>query len=152
MNTQILEKVEQKYINKSSDEFQVGDTVKVHNIIREGEKNRTQIFKGVVIAKKGSGVREMFTVRKISDGVGVEKIFPLQSPNVDKIEVVKTGKVKRSKLYYLRERVGKKALKVKAGRDLASKDTVKASEKSEKVIEEKASASKDSKSEKTSSK
>lgn len=90
----------------------VGDTVKVHVKIREGERERIQIFEGTVIAKKGSGVSETFTVRRISYGVGVERVFPLHSPNVAKVELVRSGKVRRSKLYYLRDRVGK-AAKVK---------------------------------------
>lgn len=90
----------------------VGDTVKVHVNIREGDKERIQIFEGTVIAKKGSGVAETFTVRRVSYGVGVEKVFPIHSPNVVKVETVRRGKVRRSKLYYLRDRVGK-ASKVK---------------------------------------
>lgn len=90
----------------------VGDTVKVHVNIREGDKERIQVFEGTVIAKKGSGVAETFTVRRVSYGVGVEKVFPIHSPNVVKVETVRRGKVRRSKLYYLRDRVGK-ASKVK---------------------------------------
>lgn len=90
----------------------VGDTVKVHVKIREGERERIQIFEGTVIAKKGSGVSETFTVRRVSYGVGVERVFPVHSPNVAKVELVRSGKVRRSKLYYLRDRVGK-AAKVK---------------------------------------
>lgn len=118
MNVNLLNKVESGYMRNDANSFAVGDTVKVYNIIREGEKSRVQIFRGVVIAKKGSGTRASFTVRKISDGIGVEKIFPTHSPNVQKIEVVRTGKVRRAKLYFLRDRVGKAALKVKSGRDL----------------------------------
>lgn len=91
---------------------EIGDTVKVHVKIREGEKERIQIFEGTVIARRGSGVSETFTVRRISYGVGVEKVFPIHSPNVDKVELVRHGKIRRSKLYYLRDRVGK-AAKVK---------------------------------------
>ena len=91
---------------------EVGDTVKVHVKIREGDKERIQVFEGTVIARKGSGVSETFTVRRVSYGVGVERVFPVHSPNVDKIELIRTGKVRRSKLYYLRDRVGK-AAKVK---------------------------------------
>ena len=90
----------------------VGDVVKVHVKIREGERERIQIFEGTIIARKGSGVSETFTVRRVSYGVGVEKVFPVHSPNVAKVEVVREGKVRRSKLYYLRDRVGK-AAKVK---------------------------------------
>ena len=90
----------------------VGDTVKVHVRIKEGERERIQIFEGTVIARKGSGVSETFTVRRLSYGVGVERVFPLHSPNVAKVELVRHGRVRRSKLYYLRDRVGK-ASKVK---------------------------------------
>ncbi len=90
----------------------VGDTVKVHVKIREGEKERIQVFEGTVIARKGSGISETFTVRRVSYGVGVERVFPVHSPNVAKVETVRNGKVRRAKLYYLRSRVGK-AAKVK---------------------------------------
>ena len=90
----------------------VGDVVKVHVKIREGERERIQLFEGTIIARKGSGVSETFTVRRVSYGVGVEKVFPVNSPNVAKVELVRSGKVRRSKLYYLRDRVGK-AAKVK---------------------------------------
>ena len=93
-------------------QFNVGDTVRVHNKIVEGNRERIQIFEGTVIAKKNGGISETFTVRRISYGVGVEKTFPLHSPRVDKVEVIRTGKVRRAKLYYLRDRVGK-AAKVK---------------------------------------
>lgn len=89
--------------------FKIGDTVKVHVKIREGERERIQVFEGTVIAKKGSGVSSTFTVRRVSYGVGVERVFPVHSPNVAKVEVVRSGKVRRSKLYYLRDRVGKAA-------------------------------------------
>ena len=92
--------------------FNVGDTVKVHNLIKEGTRERIQIFEGTVIAKHGGGISETFTVRRVSFGVGVEKTFPLHSPRIDHIEVLKKGKVRRAKLYYLRDRVGK-AAKVK---------------------------------------
>mgnify|MGYP000089145976 CR=1 FL=1 len=90
----------------------IGDVVKVHVKIREGERERIQIFEGTIIARKGSGVSETFTVRRVSYGVGVEKVFPVNSPNVAKVELVRSGRVRRSKLYYLRDRVGK-AAKVK---------------------------------------
>ena len=89
--------------------FNVGDTVKVDVNIREGERERIQSFEGTVTAKKGSGVAETFTVRRVSYGVGVERVFPLHSPNVVSVKIVRTGKVRRSKLYYLRDRVGKAA-------------------------------------------
>ena len=91
---------------------EVGDTVKVHVKIREGDKERIQVFEGTVIARKGSGVSETFTVRRVSYGVGVERVFPIHSPNVAKVETVRHGRVRRSKLCYLRDRVGK-AAKVK---------------------------------------
>jgi large subunit ribosomal protein L19 len=90
-------------------DFRVGDTVRVHNKIREGNRERIQIFEGVVLKKQGGSNRQTFTVRKISSGIGVEKTWPLHSPNVEKIEIVRQGKVRRAKLNYLRERVGKKA-------------------------------------------
>ena len=89
--------------------FNIGDTVKVHNRIKEGSRERIQIFEGTVIAKKHGGIQETFTVRRVSYGVGVEKTFPVHSPNVEKVEVVRKGKVRRAKLYYLRERFGKAA-------------------------------------------
>lgn len=113
MNSSLLKKIEDSYQKNDVNSFGVGDTVSVSNVIREGEKSRIQLFKGIVIAKKGSGTRATFTVRKISEGVGVEKIFPLQSPNVSKIEVIRSGSVRRAKLYFLRDRVGKAALRVK---------------------------------------
>lgn len=93
-------------------QFEIGDTLKVYVKIREGEKERIQMFEGTVIARKGSGISETFTVRRVSYGVGVERVFPVNSPAVDHIELVRHGKVRRSKLYYLRDRVGK-AAKVK---------------------------------------
>ena len=93
-------------------EFEIGDTVVVHNKIKEGTRERIQLFDGVVIAKKNGGISETFTVRKISYGIGVEKTFPIHSPNVVKVDVTRRGKVRRAKLYYLRNRLGK-AAKVK---------------------------------------
>lgn len=107
-----LKIIAQGQLKEDAPSVHVGDTVKVHVKIREGERERIQIFEGTVIAKKGSGVSETFTVRRISYGVGVERVFPLHSPNVAKVELVRSGKVRRSKLYYLRDRVGK-AAKVK---------------------------------------
>lgn len=109
-----IQAFEQKYQRKVPT-FEVGDVVAVHTIIREGDKKRIQIFKGLVIAKKGKGTSKTFTVRKISYGIGVEKIFPVHSTNIEKIEILKKGNVRRAKLYYLRDRVGKAALKVRAG-------------------------------------
>ncbi len=108
----------EKEVKRQIDDFQVGDTVDVHVRILEGSKERTQVFSGVVISRRGGGVREAFTVRRIVQGEGVERIFPLQSPNVAKVEVKRTGKVRRAKLYYMRKLVGKatrlKERKVKA--------------------------------------
>ena len=87
----------------------IGDTVKVHNKIKEGTRERIQIFEGTIIAKHGGGISETFTVRRVSFGVGVEKTFPVHSPNVDKVEIVRVGKIRRAKLFYLRDRVGKSA-------------------------------------------
>lgn len=97
-------------------DFAPGDTVKVHVRVVEGNRERIQVFQGAVIARKGSGIRETFTVRKVSFGVGVERTFPLHSPGIGKIEVLTRGDVRRAKLYYLRERVGKKA-KIREKRD-----------------------------------
>lgn len=96
-------------LKKDVPEFDVGDTVKVYQKIVEGTRVRTQIFEGTVIAKRNGGIAETFTVRRVSYGVGTEKTFPLHSPNVQAVEVVRSGKVRRAKLYYLRERVGKSA-------------------------------------------
>ena len=92
--------------------FSIGDTVRVHVNIREGERERIQMFEGTVIARRGSGISETFTVRRVSYGVGVERVFPIHSPNVQGVDIIRRGRVRRSKLYYLRDRVGK-AAKVK---------------------------------------
>lgn len=105
----LMNVVEDEQLNKNLDPFRVGDTVKVHVIIREGNKERIQIFRGEVIAKRGKGVGATFIVRKISFGVGVERVFPLHSLMIKKIEVVRRGKVRRAKLYYLRNLRGKAA-------------------------------------------
>ena len=99
-------------LKENPPKFNIGDTVKVHVWIREGERERIQVFEGTVIARSGSGIAETFTVRRLSYGVGVERIFPIHSPNVEKVEVSRMGRVRRAKLYYLRDRVGK-AAKVK---------------------------------------
>ena len=104
-----IKNLEASQMKESVDEFNVGDTVKVHNRIKEGNKERIQIFEGTVVKRQGGSNRETFTVRKTSNGIGVEKTWPLHSPNVEKIEVVRKGKVRRAKLNYLRDRVGKKA-------------------------------------------
>ena len=107
MSQEILNHVEQSSLKEKPPEFEIGDMVDVHSKILEGEKERIQIFSGVVIARNGSGTREMFTVRRIVAGQGVERKFPLHSPRVAKIEVKRSGQVRRAKLYYLRERSGK---------------------------------------------
>ena len=108
---EIIKNIENEALKEVA-EFNVGDTVKVYGKIKEGNRERIQVFEGTIIARKGSGVSETFTVRRISYGVGIERVFPVNSPNVAKVELVRTGKVRRSKLYYLRDRVGK-AAKVK---------------------------------------
>jgi large subunit ribosomal protein L19 len=100
---------EQSVEKKQVPAFKAGDTVSVHYKIREGNKERVQVYQGVVIQRNGAGVSETFTVRKVSNGVGVERIFPINSPNIDKIEVNSHGKVRRAKLFYLRELTGKAA-------------------------------------------
>ena len=108
----VLDSVVQDYLKTDIPAFNVGDTVKVHVKVVEGKRERIQIFEGIVLKRQNGGARATFTVRKISYGVGVERTFPLNSPRIDKIEVVRLGKVRRAKLYYLRDRVGK-ATKVK---------------------------------------
>ena len=108
----IIKTIEARQIKKDAENFSVGDTVKVYFRIVEGTTERIQVFEGIVIAKNTVGIRRTFVVRKISYGVGVERIFPLHSPRIDRIEVVRKGKVRRAKLYYLRSKVGK-AAKVK---------------------------------------
>ncbi len=107
-----LKLISDSSLKKDVPAVNVGDTVKVHVKIKEGEKYRIQIFEGTVIAKKHGGINETFTVRRVAHGCGIERVFPVHSPVVDKVEVVRSGKVRRSKLYYLRDRVGK-AAKVK---------------------------------------
>jgi large subunit ribosomal protein L19 len=105
----LVDMVEDKQLRKDLDPFNVGDTVKIHVIIREGDKERTQIFQGVVIGKRGAGMKASFTVRKVSFGIGVERVFPVHSKMIRKIEVVRKANVRRAKLYYLRDLKGKKA-------------------------------------------
>ena len=109
MNSDYIKNLEASQMKTEVADFAVGDTVKVHNKIKEGNRERIQIFEGTVIKRQGGSNRETFTVRKISNGCGVEKTWPLHSPNVEKVEVVRAGKVRRAKLFYLRDRVGKKA-------------------------------------------
>ena len=107
--SEIIKSIEAEQLKAEVPEFRVGDTVKVYGKIKEGNRERIQVFEGVVIKRQGGSNRETFTVRKISNGCGVEKTWPLHSPNVEKVEVVRAGKVRRAKLFYLRDRVGKKA-------------------------------------------
>ena len=124
---EIIKEIEQEQLKEKVDSFRVGDTVRVHGKIKEGNRERIQVFEGTVLKIQGGGNRKTFTVRKVSNGVGVEKTWPIHSPNVEKVEVVRAGKVRRAKLFYLRSRVGKKA-KVKElvnqwqfiGRDLGT--------------------------------
>ncbi len=106
---EIIREIEKEQLKETVDDFNVGDTVKVYGKIKEGNRERIQIFEGTVLKIQGGSNRATFTVRKVSNGVGVEKTWPLHSPNVEKIEVVRRGKVRRAKLNYLRERVGKRA-------------------------------------------
>ncbi len=106
---EIIREIEKEQLKANVDSFRVGDTVRVHGKIKEGNRERIQIFEGTVLKIQGGSNRETFTVRKISNGVGVEKTWPMHSPNVEKVEVVRAGKVRRAKLNYLRNRVGKKA-------------------------------------------
>ena len=105
----IIKNIEAAQLKAEVPEFRVGDTVRVHALIKEGNRERIQIFEGTVLKRQGGSTRETFTVRKSSNGVGVEKTWPLHSPNVEKVEVVRAGKVRRAKLNYLRGRIGKKA-------------------------------------------
>src|SRR5215470_2906488 len=107
MKNKLLDLVEQAAKRTDAPAFEIGDSVQVHQRILEGQKERVQIFEGVVISKRGDGMREMFTVRRIVQGEGVERTFPLHSPKIAKVEVKRTGVVRRAKLYYLRDRVGK---------------------------------------------
>lgn len=106
---ELLKLVEGPFLREGLPAFRAGDTVRVHVKVVEGSKERIQVFQGVVIGRKGGGIRETFNVRKVSGGVGVERLFPLHSPSIDRIEVVRRGHVRRAKLYYLRNLQGKKA-------------------------------------------
>ena len=119
MNQALLDKIQSEQFRKDNAKFGVGDSVKVHTKVVEGDKERIQIFAGVVTGKRGRGLNETFTVRRISYGEGVERIFPLHSPRVDKIEVERAGSVRRAKLTYLRKRLGKGATLVKEKEDKA---------------------------------
>lgn len=109
MGFNVIQSLERDLMRVDIPQFRVGDTVKVHVKIREGDKERIQVFEGVVIRRRRGGVGASFTVRKVSYGIGVERIFPIHSPQIDKIEVVRKGRVRRARLYYLRERLGKAA-------------------------------------------
>ncbi len=117
----LIDKINQEQLKKDAATFRVGDTVRVHTRVVEGDKERIQIFQGVVIARKGGSINANFTVRRISYGEGVERVFPLHSPKVAKIEVERHGSPRRSKLYYLRDRTGKDALFVKERKGVAKK-------------------------------
>lgn len=116
----IMDRIDARSLSKKTHDFRVGDTVKVMVRVVEGNKEREQAFQGTVIKQNGKGISETFTVRKVSSGIGVERVFPLHSPNVTKIEVLRKGRVRRAKLYYLRDRVGKSA-RIQERRD--GKDT-----------------------------
>lgn len=129
MNTELIKKIENANSTKAIPDIKIGDSVEVKNIIRDKDKKRIQKFAGIVIAIQGKGNSKTFTVRKISYGVGVEKIFPLYSTNIESITINKHAKVRRSKLYFLRDRVGKAAMKLKMGKDvLDSENEVMVSE------------------------
>src|SRR6516165_260842 len=121
MKHKLMSLVEEAQVKKDVADFEIGDVVDVHQKILEGDKTRIQIFSGVVISRRGEGMRPMFTVRRMVQGEGVERIFPIHSPKIAKIEVKRTGRVRRAKLYYLRDRVGKatrlRERKVKTGED-----------------------------------
>lgn len=109
MKKALLEKVEQSQLKDDAPQFKIGDSVRVHVKIREGEKERVQVYAGTVIARDGGGANETFTVRRVSYGEGVERVFPVHSPYVTKVEVERSGKVRRAKLYFLRQRTGKRS-------------------------------------------
>lgn len=128
MKTDILKKLESQYLKTNIPDFRIGDELKIYYKIIEGDKERIQPFEGTLIAKKGSGVSKTITLRKISFGEGVERIFPLHSPRIEKIEVIRRGDVRKAKLYYLREKVGKKA-RIKEKKVLTEvKETLKVEE------------------------
>lgn len=135
MDTNILKKIEEGQLQKRPD-VKVGDTVKLYIKIKEGNKERIQMFQGVVIAMKGKGAETTVTVRKISYGNGVEKVMPLYSPVLDKMEIVKRGTVRRSKLYFLRGRIGRRALKISNIKDVFMTDEVIVPEEGEAPVEE----------------
>jgi large subunit ribosomal protein L19 len=141
MKNRLIALVEDAALKKEVPAFEVGDTIDVHVRILEGQKERVQIFNGTVIARRGGGMRAMFTVRRIVQGEGVERQFPLHSPKIAKIEVKRTGRVRRAKLYYLRDRVGK-ATRLREREDKATKADIaaKKAEKAAKRAEKQAQA------------
>lgn len=130
MDQRLKDKIESAHLRKEKFDFAVGDTVRVHTKVIEGDKQRIQVFSGIVIARRGRGINETFTVRRISYGEGVERVFPLHSPRIEKIEVERRGKVRRAKLTYLRKRLGKSAMLVKE-RDLNLEKKKEAAQKQE---------------------
>ncbi|WOO41515.1 50S ribosomal protein L19 [Rubellicoccus peritrichatus] len=112
----VLEDLTKDQLVSDREKFKVGDGVKVHTRVREGDKERIQVFAGIVICRKGSGIQETFTVRRISYGEGVERVFPVHSPNIEKVEVDRESVTMRARMYYLRDRIGKRATKVKEKR------------------------------------
>jgi large subunit ribosomal protein L19 len=118
MNTKILDKIEQEQKRKEAlPEFRVGDSLRIHVKIKEGDKERIQLYSGTVIARDGEGSNETFTVRRVSYGEGIERVFPINAPSIAKIEIEKSGKVRRAKLYYLRDRTGKNSKIAEEGRE-----------------------------------
>jgi large subunit ribosomal protein L19 len=134
MRNRILDKIESEQFKKHAP-FKVGDAVRVHTRIREGEKERIQIFSGIVIARRGTGLNETFTVRRIASGVGVERIFPMHTPFIEKIEVERPGDVRRAKLYYLRNRVGKQAMRVEEAEGVGTAPKSKPSSATKEIAE-----------------
>ncbi|MBI2356864.1 50S ribosomal protein L19 [Candidatus Dojkabacteria bacterium] len=134
MNTDILKRIEASQL-KNRPDVKVGDTVKLYMKIKEGNKERIQVFEGLVISLKGSGLGRNVTVRKMSSGVAVERIVPMHSPALEKIEIIQRGKVRKSKLYYVREKVGKRALKVSKIKDIYLTDEAAQPEVTEDVTE-----------------
>jgi large subunit ribosomal protein L19 len=149
MKNKLLDLVEQAAKRADAPAFEIGDQVQVHQRILEGQKERVQIFEGVVISKRGDGMREMFTVRRIVQGEGVERTFPLHSPKIAKVEVKRTGRVRRAKLYYLRDRVGK-ATRLRERRVKVSGDGVSGEGKTGKTKQSSAVATQENTGSKTS--
>lgn len=128
MNQALLDKIESEQFRKEAAQFAIGDSVRVHTKVVEGDKERIQIFAGVVIGRRGHGLNEMFTVRRISYGEGVERVFPIHSPRVEKVEVERKGRTRRAKLTYLRKRLGKGATLVKEREGKAAEASAPAAE------------------------